>query len=141
MDKLNLPYKVRRYINENKKEIDACILNAVEGKKKTDLYITDLDIIVDYILDYSINSTEFYQSIINYCKYFLEEEGYFVKLYTENLDELDWLSKIESYSDDKFKPMMTVFSDEKTYKRANMVDEGLRLTGGLIGLITMFTES
>lgn len=141
MDNLKLPYKVRKYIKENKKEIDDCILSAVEGNKKTYLYITDLDVVVDYILDYSIYSTEFYQAIINYCKYLLEEEGYYVKLYTENPDELDWLSKLEDYSDDKFKPMMIVFSNEKDYKRDNVVSGGAQLVGGLIGLITMFTES
>ena len=97
--------------------------------------------VVDYILDYSIYSTEFYQAIINYCKYLLEEEGYYVKLYTENSDELDWLSKLEDYSDDKFKPMMIVFSNEKDYKRDNVISGGAQLVGGLIGLITMFTES
>lgn len=141
MEKLKLPYKVKKYISENKKEIDACILNAVKGKKKTDLYITDLDVIVEYVLDYSIWSREFYQSIINYCKYCLEENGYYVKLYANNPDELDRLSELDEYKDNKFKPMLTVFSDEKSYKRDNMLDEGLRLTGGLIGLLTMFTES
>ena len=34
MDNLKLPYKVRKYIKENKKEIDDCILSAVEGNKK-----------------------------------------------------------------------------------------------------------
>ena len=141
MSELKLPYKVRKYINENKKEIDDCILDAVSGCKRTELYITDLDVVVDYILDYRIFSTEFYQAIINYCKDFLEKEGYYVKLFTENPDELDWLCKLDEYTDTNFKPMMIVFSDEKAFKRDNMLSEGATLLGGFLGLLTSLTES
>lgn len=136
MSELKLPYKVRKYIDENKQEIDNCIMNAVGSSKKTEIYITDLDVILDYMLYYNIFSQEFYQSIINYCKDLLEKKGYYVKLYTENPDELDWIREINEYKDTKFKPIMTVYTDEKDYKRANILSEGATLLGGLIGLLT-----
>lgn len=116
MRELKLHYKVRKYIKGNKNEIDDCILDAVSGCNRRDLYITDLDVVVGYILDNSIFSTEFCQAIINYCKDFLEDKGYYVRLFTENPDELDNLYKMEEFEDTNLTPMMTVFCNERNYK-------------------------
>lgn len=141
MHELKLPYKVRKYIKENKDEIDNCILDAVSGCNKTDLYITDLDVVVDYILDNRIFSTSFYQGIITYCKAFLEDEGYYVTLFTEEPDELDRLYKLEEYGDNNFKSMMTVFVNEKDYKRDKRLSSGARLLGFILHLFAELEEN
>lgn len=141
MDELKLPYKVRKYIKENKEKIDNCILDAVSGCNRTDLYITDLDVVVDYILDNSIFSTDFYQGIITYCKYFLEDEGYYVTLFTEDPNKLDRLYKLEEYDDTNFKPMMTVFANEKDYKRDKRLSNGARVFGAVLYCLMELEES
>ena len=96
---------------------------------------------VDYILDNRIFSTSFYQGIITYCKAFLEDEGYYVTLFTEEPDELDRLYKLEEYGDTNFKPMMTVFVNEKDYKRDKRLSSGARLLGFILHLFAELEEN
>ena len=46
----------------------------------------------------------------------LEDKGYYVRLFTENPDELDNLYKMEEFEDTNLTPMMTVFCNERNYK-------------------------
>lgn len=145
MSELKLPYKVKKFIREREDIINDCIIDAVDDKldcsNRAVMYITDFEYITDYIIDNQLYDRDFYWAIIQYCKQLLEDEGYYVRLRVSGPSELDFLSKLEEFTDTEFKPFMDVFKEEKHYKRDKATSEGCTLLGAVFGLIVGMTEN
>ncbi len=145
MEDLNFPYKFKKFIKEYGKEIEEELNEVVESKlssKNTEfLYVTDLENLCEIIIDNYYYSEEFYINLIKYCKYLVEDMGYYSKIYNEEFDKLNDLADLDRFNSDKFRPMIHLFKSEKYLKRDNAVSEGCKVGGALIGLLTMFTES
>lgn len=145
MEDLNFSYKFKRFIrdygNQLESELKSIVRSKLSDNKSLYLRITDLDNLCDYIIENRMYSEGFYSDLIKYCKQLVKGCGYYVDFYDEGLEDLDDLGFLDSYSSPEFKPMLCVFKTEKDFKNHRRLGNAAVVTGALIGLMTLFTES
>lgn len=140
MQDLNFPYKFKKFIKEYgkgiEKELNEVVRKKLYTKNSEFLYITDLENLCEIIIDNCYYSKDFYINVIKYCKLLVEDMGYYSKVYNEKFDNLNYLSDLDKFDSDKFKPMIYLYKSEKYLKRDNAVSEVFKFTGVLLHLIT-----